>query len=66
MKVKYVGIHTEVEVVLPDGRVAVVENGGELDTSPDHAKSLLEQPTNWEKTEDKAAKTAKAADKKEG
>ena len=46
--VKYVGPHEAVTVVLPDGREPVVVRGGALETSDDHAKSLLEQATNWE------------------
>ncbi len=47
-KVVYVGPHNDgVDVPLPDGRVVYVPPGGELDTSDEHAKALLEQVSNW-------------------
>jgi hypothetical protein len=38
----------DVVVPLPLGGEALVEGGGELDTSDEHARSLLEQPVNWQ------------------
>lgn len=47
MKVIYQGPHDGVEVPLPDGRVAELVPGEVLDTTPEHAQALLEQPSNW-------------------
>jgi len=63
----YVGPHEAVEVPLPDGRSPVVENGGTLETSDEHAASLLEQPSNWQPAgkagrKDDAADAAKGGD----
>lgn len=52
MKVRYVGVFDAVDVPLPAGHtaglVATVPHGGELATSDEHAKQLLEQPDNWQ------------------
>lgn len=60
-KVRYVGPHLAVELYRPDGTVATVEHGGELETSSDHAAALLEQPSNWQPIPKTAPK--KAAEK---
>ena len=36
-----------VDVAMPDGLAAHVAHGGELETTEDHAKSLLQQSDNW-------------------
>ncbi len=49
MRIRYIGPHEGVDVVMPDGRAdAVVEQGGILDTTSEHAAALLEQAANWE------------------
>lgn len=57
-KIRYVGPHLAVELERPDGTVAEVEHGAELETSAAHADSLLQQESNWQpipkpKTSDK-------------
>lgn len=47
-KVRYVGPLVAVEVVLPNGLVTPpVSRGQVLDTTAEHARSLLEQESNW-------------------
>jgi hypothetical protein len=46
----------DVVVPLPLGGDALVEAGGELDTSDEHAKSLLAQLVNWHPVSLKAKK----------
>lgn len=50
MKVRYVGPHDGVDVPRPDGSIITVQRGDDLDTSADHAATLLEQAENWEAT----------------
>lgn len=52
-----------VEVPLPLGGSAIVEPGGELSTSDDHAKSLLAQPINWKAAPASQPSTSKESDK---
>ena len=47
-KVRYIGPFAAVDVVLPSGAFAHVENGELFETTDYHATALLEQPTNWE------------------
>ena len=47
-RLTYVGPHDGVELMLPDGGIATVARGDHLETTPDHAAALLEQPTNWQ------------------
>jgi hypothetical protein len=57
VKVRYIGPHEGVDVVMPDGRTdAVVGQGGILDTTAEHAAALLEQPANWEPVKGSAKK----------
>jgi hypothetical protein len=54
---KVVNAHmVDVVVPLPLGGDALVEGGGELDTSDEHARSLLAQPVNWQPVPPKAKK----------
>jgi hypothetical protein len=43
----YIGPCDAVEVPVDLGGWQVVEKGGTLQTSDDHAAALLEQPSNW-------------------
>lgn len=47
-KIRYVGPHVAVELERPDGTTAEVNHGAELETTTDHAESLLEQESNWQ------------------
>lgn len=59
MKVRYIGPHAAVEVVLPSGAYSEpVKQGEVFDTTDEHAEALLEQTTNWE--------PVKAPEKKKG
>ena len=60
VKIVYVGPHLAVELNMPDGTIGLVEHGGTLETSPEHAELLLEQPSNWQKPQTGAARSAKA------
>jgi hypothetical protein len=55
-KVKYVGRHDAVEVELPLGGFAIVERGQDLETSHDHAASLLLAGIEWERVADEKPK----------
>ncbi len=56
--IRYIGRYDAVELWCPDGRRETVNNGGTLDTTAEHAASLLTQEGEWE--------PAKAAPEKEG
>ena len=46
---RYIGPHDGVIVMLPDGSESeIVKHGSLFSTSAAHAKSLLEQKSNWE------------------
>ena len=62
-KVVYVGPHWAVELTAPDGSDHLVERGETLETTPEHAEALLEQPSNWQP--DKPAKRSAKAEKEE-
>jgi hypothetical protein len=47
MQVQYHGPHDGVLVVLPNGMEVEVPRGGLLQTSEEHAESLLRQVANW-------------------
>jgi hypothetical protein len=51
-KVTYVGGHDAVIVPMPFGGEQYVEKFGILNTSDEHAASLLEQASNWQPVED--------------
>jgi hypothetical protein len=55
MRIKYVGPHDEVEVPALN---LVVANGQVVEVKTADAESLLEQPSNWQRVEPKAAKEA--------
>jgi len=60
VKIVYVGPHLAVELNMPDGSAAEVAHGATLETSSEHAEWLLEQPSNWQKPQTSAARSAKA------
>lgn len=57
-KILYVGAHDAVVVYLPDGGETKVARNELLDTTPEHAAALLDQPLNW-KPAPRAPKTEK-------
>ncbi len=61
MRIRYVGAHDEVVLLLPSGIEVAVERGGECDVPDVLAVRLLEQAVNWEsvKVPAKAAAAAK-------
>jgi hypothetical protein len=56
----YVGPHDAVDVWCPDGRQVTVGRGETFETTDEHAKALLAQPSNW-KAAKPQAKTGKEA-----
>lgn len=59
-KVYYIGHSlTGVTVAMPDGSPRHVDHGGALETTAEHAESLLEQPDNWSATPPGKAKPSK-------
>lgn len=67
MQVKYVGPHAAVDVQVAPGTWRRVQRGAALDTTPEHAESLLLQEDNWQMAEAPAARSsADTADSRDG
>ncbi len=60
VSITYVGPHRAVELERPDGSIAEVAHGENLETVAEHAERLLEQESNWKRPQTAAAKSAKA------
>lgn len=66
MKIRYVGPHESVVVAMPGGQESEpVVRGGLFETRAEHARVLLEQPSNWKPTKKPPAKTPAATKEKE-
>lgn len=48
-RIEYIGPHEAVDLALPNGGWVQVDRGGTVEVDDEHAASLLEQKTNWQR-----------------